>query len=163
MEPVADRPFMPGYGVPAEGGDLLPFSYAEQRLTEAVNYWLSTVAPDGAPHLMPVWAVWLDGTAQFSTGSESRKTKNLRADPRCTIAPQCSNDAELVVVEGHARQVRASGLPAFAAAVEAKYSFDMSGMLDQPVFAVVPGKIIALDETFSAHATRWTFPGRSRS
>lgn len=147
---------MPGYGVPAEGGTLLPFSYAEQRLIEARNYWLSTVGAQGKPHLMPVWAMWLDGAVQFSTGSESRKTRNLRADPRCSIAAQCSNDAELVVVEGHAAQISRPALPAFASAVKAKYGFDMSGMLDQPVFAVIPQKVIALDETFSAHATRWT-------
>lgn len=157
MEPVADRPFMPGYGVPTEGGERLPFSYAEQRLTEARIYWVSTVGVGGRPHLMPVWAVWLDGTAQFSTGRESRKTRNLRADPRCSVAAQCSNDAEAVVVEGTAGQIDADALGAFAAAVEAKYSFDMGAMLDQPVFAVTPSKIIALDETFSAHATRFTF------
>jgi len=149
---------MPGYGVPATGGRLLPFSYAEQRLTGARNYWLSTVGPDGAPHLMVLWAVWLNGTVQFSTGSESRKTRNLHADPRCTVGAQCLNDAELVVVEGRAARVDEADLPAFAAAVKAKYGFDMGGMLDQPVFAVTPRKIIALDETFSAHATRFTFP-----
>lgn len=163
QQPAVDRPFMPGYGVPAEGGTLLPFSYAEQRLTDARNYWLSTVGPDGAPHLMVVWAVWLSGTVQFSTGSTSRKTKNLRADPRCTVAPQCSNDAELVVVEGRAAQLAPADLEPFASAVKAKYGFDMSGMLDQPVFAVAPRKVIALDETFSAHATRWTFGRRGGS
>ncbi len=149
---------MPGYGVPASGGTLLPFSYAEQRLTEARNYWLSTVGADGAPHLMVLWAVWLAGTVQFSTGSESRKTRNLVTDPRCTVGAQCASDAEMVVVEGRAARVEDAALPAFAAAVKAKYGFDMTGMLDQPVFAVTPRKIIALDETFNAHATRFTFP-----
>ncbi len=149
---------MPGYGVPARGGILLPFSFAEQRLTQAHNYWLSTVGADGAPHLTVVWAVWLDGSVRFSTGSRSRKTRNLRADPRCTVAAQCTSDAELVVAEGHAAQIDTSELPAFAAAVEAKYGYDMAAMLDQPVFAVAPRKVIALDETFSEHATRFTFP-----
>lgn len=158
VQPVADRPFMPGYGVPAAGGTLLPFSYAEQRLAQARNYWLSTVSTGGRPHLMPVWAVWLDGTVQFSTGGESLKARNLRADPRCTVAAQCTSDAELVVVEGTAARIGAEALAAFAAAVEAKYGYDMSGLLDQPVFAVTPQKIIALDETFSTHATRFTFP-----
>lgn len=107
---------------------------------------------------MPVWAVWLDGTVQFSTGSESRKTRNLRADPRCAMAAQCAHEAEMVVVEGSAAQLEKSDLRAFGKAVQAKYSCDMSDLLDQPVFAVTPHKIIALDETFSAHATRWTLP-----
>src|SRR5262249_17191311 len=62
-EPIASRPHMPGYGtLPAgEGGGLLPWSWAEERLARSHDYWLATVTPDGAPHLMPVWAVWLDG------------------------------------------------------------------------------------------------------
>jgi len=149
---------MPGYGVPAEGGDLLPFSWVERRLTEARIYLVSTVGADGRPHLMPVWAVWVGGTVQLSTGTESRKAKNLHADPRCSVAAVCADDAEAVVVEGTAAQVDVTELAGFAAAVGAKYGYDMSDMLDQPVFAITPDKIIALDETFSAHATRFTFP-----
>lgn len=149
---------MPGYGVPA-GGELLPFAYAEQRLAAARNYWLATVAPDGRPHLMVVWAVWLDGSLLLSTGESSRKARNLRAEPRCSIAAQCAGDTELVVVEGTAEQIAVEALARFVAAVQVKYATDMSGLLDQPVFAVRPAKIIGLDETFSAHATRWSFPG----
>ena len=60
-EPAADRPFMPGYGVlPAtEGSGLMPWAEAERRLTASHDYWCATVRPDGRPHVMPVWGVWL--------------------------------------------------------------------------------------------------------
>ena len=61
----ADRPFMPGYGVlPADqGSGLLPWAEAERRLTASHDFWCATVRPDGRPHVMPVWGVWLDGAA----------------------------------------------------------------------------------------------------
>ena len=34
---------------------------AERRLTVAHDYWCATVCPDGRPHVMPVWGVWLGG------------------------------------------------------------------------------------------------------
>ena len=78
-EPTATRPYMPGYGVqPATAGrGLLPWSWAEQRLIRAHDYWLATVTPDGAPHLMPVWAVWHTGALWFSSSNGSPKARNL--------------------------------------------------------------------------------------
>ncbi len=59
-EPQASRPYMPGYGVlgPREGTGLLPWKWAEERLTDSRNCWVVTVWPDGRPHAMPVWGVW---------------------------------------------------------------------------------------------------------
>ena len=65
-EPRADKPVMPeGYGVKPGEGDLLPWSWAEERLTAADNFWFSTARPDGRPHAMPAWGVWLDGGLYF--------------------------------------------------------------------------------------------------
>src|SRR5690348_7591741 len=84
--PSNDRPYMPGYGIkgPSEGTGLLPWAWATERLASARNYWLSTTTPAGAPHAMPVWAVWLDDRLWFSSSLGSRKIRNLTADPRCT-------------------------------------------------------------------------------
>ena len=78
---------MPGYGVagPDEGRGLLPWSWAEERIAGGERYWLTTVAPDGAPHVMPVWAVWLDARLWLSTGGRSRKARNLRGERRCAV------------------------------------------------------------------------------
>ena len=83
--PTADRPHMPGYGIAGPDAGLLPWSWAEERLRAAPRYWVVTVSPDGAPHAMPVWAVWLDDALWFSTGGRSRKARNLRAEPRCVV------------------------------------------------------------------------------
>lgn len=97
--PEASRPEIPGYGIPdaQSGGGLLPWRWAEERLAAAHNYWLTTVCPDGRPHAMPVWGVWLEGALAFSTGAGTRKARNFSANPRCVItterADQFSNTA----------------------------------------------------------------------
>src|SRR5690606_25787423 len=73
-EPIASRPHMPGYDIAGEGeGTLLPWSWAEERLVKSHDYWLTTVRPDGRPHVMPVWGVWLDRTLWWSSSRGSRK------------------------------------------------------------------------------------------
>src|SRR6476660_9856575 len=86
--PHAALPYMPGYGIAsAEAGTgLLPWAWAESRLSSSHDYWLGSSWPDGRPHLMPVWGIWMKGALWFSSSAGSRKTRNLLADGRCTAA-----------------------------------------------------------------------------
>jgi PPOX class probable F420-dependent enzyme len=48
--------------------------------------WLSTVRPDGTPHLVPTW-FWWDGEALLVFSKpEAVKVRNLRANPRVMVA-----------------------------------------------------------------------------
>ena len=51
-EPHADRPHIPGYGIPTTRKGTLPWSWARDRLERAIVYWLATAGADGgaAPH-----------------------------------------------------------------------------------------------------------------
>ena len=162
-EPVADRPFMPGYGVLAAdaGSGLIPWAEAERRLTVSHDYWCATVRPDGRPHVMPVWGVWLDERVSFSSSLASRKARNLAADPRCTVT---TDDAlNPVVVEGVAeRVVDPEGIAAFVDAVNRKYDADVTVAFQDPAvngtYAVRPETVIALTHgDFTGSPTRWRF------
>ena len=59
------------------------------------------------PHTMVVWGIWLDNAYYFSTGSTTRKAKNLAANPNCVVCNE--NVEEAVIVEGQARQLAVSG------------------------------------------------------
>ena len=156
-DPRVDRPNMPGYGISTDPELLLPWSYAQRRLTEAHNYWVATTGPDGAPHVAAVWAVFVDGAVCFSTGARSRKARNLAADPRCVVTPEGA--AESVVVSGVARLVPPPDRDPIAAAYQAKY--DSGFPPEEPVFAVDPVTVIGLTEAeFTRRATRWHFPPR---
>ena len=50
--PRAGRPQMPsGYGINRSTDEgLLPWSWVQERLTTARNYWIATARPDGRPH-----------------------------------------------------------------------------------------------------------------
>lgn len=149
---------MPGYGIvsAAEGDGLLPWSWARERLAKARNYFLATTRPGGAPHVMPVWGLWIDDTFRFSTGKTSRKAKNLAAQPRCVVVPEDGEEA--VMVEGLASPLSGKEqLAAFFAAYQVKYDYDVSSM-DGPLYVVTPSVVYGqIEKTFTKSATRWTF------
>jgi PPOX class probable F420-dependent enzyme len=155
---------MPGYGIlPADAGSgLVAWAEAQRRLTVAHDYWLATVRPDGAPHVMPVWGVWLDDRLWFSTGLRSRKARNLAADPRCTLTTDDARDP--VVVEGVVeRRTDAAAIEAFVAAVNDKYDAGVTTEFQDPhvngTFAVRPTRVFALSGAdFTGSPTRWRFP-----
>jgi PPOX class probable F420-dependent enzyme len=162
-EPIAARPYMPGYGtLPAtEGRGLLPWSWAEERLAGSHDFWLATVTPDGAPHLMPVWAIWRQGTLWFSSANGSRKARNLAAEPRCSVST--GNPLEPVVVHGRAGRVtEPAALAAMLAAENEKYGTaygaDMVDPASNSVFSLRPEWVFALDSSdFTGTPTRFTF------
>jgi hypothetical protein len=164
MEPVADRPHMPGYGTapPDEGTGLLPWSWAEERLRVSHDYWVATVRPDGNPHLMPVWGVWLDDALWFSSGRRSRKARNLEAGSRCAVSTDRAHDP--VVVEGAVeRIVDRAVIATFLAASNTKYGADYDlDFLDPDVngtYRVAPSWAFGLvEEDFEGSPTRWRFP-----
>ncbi|MEZ5408644.1 MAG: pyridoxamine 5'-phosphate oxidase family protein [Acidimicrobiales bacterium] len=169
-EPIASRPFMPGYGVvPADQGrGLLDWAWAERRLADAHEYWLATVRPAGpdqpapAPHLMPVWGVWLGGRLWLSTSPGSRKAANVRAN--AGVAVTTGDPLEPVVVEGTATVVADPALvEAFAEAMDAKYETDYGPdfYAANVTVAVAPATVFALDaDDFTDTPTRWRFgPG----
>src|SRR6202044_1925364 len=88
--------------------DAIPTEWGEGRreLREAEVYWLSTVRPDGRPHVTPLLGIWLDGALYFCTGPDERKAKNLARNPGCTLTTGCNDlDGLDLVVEGQAMAV----------------------------------------------------------
>jgi hypothetical protein len=153
----ASRPFMPGYGLLAatEGRGLLPWSWAEERLVGNRNYWLSTVSPAGRPHTMAVWGVWHADSLFFSTDGASRKARNIRHSPHCTLTTE--SGVEAVIVEGTVAHVPAARLPAeLPAQYVSKYA--MGYPSDSDIYQVRPEVIFGFIESasqFVETATRW--------
>jgi len=162
LKPKPSRLHAPGYGFPKGKEGLLPWSWAEQRLKNSHNYWITTVMPDNAPHTMVVWGLWQGGRFLFSTGSKSRKARNLADNPNCIVCTEHANQA--VIVEGAAEIADVAARRKMLPAYEKKYKFDMSTMkhdilaMKEPVFAVRPRIVFALPEKyFQSKSTRWKF------
>lgn len=46
---------------------------------------VATVGPDGAPHVVPLWFVWMEDAIYVSTRRPSRTWSNVWADPRVAL------------------------------------------------------------------------------
>jgi PPOX class probable F420-dependent enzyme len=158
---TASRPHMPGYGISNanEGEGLLPWEWAAERLSVSHNYLVATTRPDGRPHVMPVWGLWLDDAFYFSTGRQSRKARNLDSNPHCAISTDRADEA--VIVEGVAEQITdRESLRSFYEAYKEKYDWDLEqmGFDKEPVYIVRPRVVFGIRESdFTGSATRWTF------
>ena len=147
---------MPGYGMPTGTRGLLPWSWAEERLRRSHNYYVTTVRPDGTPHAMPIWGIWVDGRLYFSTGAQSRKARNLASNPSCVVCTEKA--AEAVVVEGTASTINdASRLSDLAPHYARKYKpFTLDPRMGA-IFEILPKVAFGLDEKKFKSMTRWTF------
>lgn len=97
---------------------------AVSRLSAAEIFWLSTVRPDGRPHVTPLIAVWQDGGLHFCTGADERKAKNLRHNQNVvlTTGTNSLHDGYDLVFEGEAVRVTdETRLRALAGAYVEKY------------------------------------------
>jgi general stress protein 26 len=155
-DPKASRPYMQGYGVPETLEGTLPWTWAQERIAKSHNYWLTSVRPDGAPHTMLVWGIWLDGAYYFSTGATSRKARNLQQNSNCVVCNE--NTEEAVIMEGVARRLSDSEIPQQAFTdYKAKYGWELDPKMG-PVYVVRPKTIFAMPEKqFPKGVTRWTF------
>jgi hypothetical protein len=154
-EPAATRPAVPGYGF--SGKRLLAWSWAVERLKKSRQYWIATTRPDGTPHLMIIWGLWFDGSFWFSTGSASRKARNLAVNPKCVIGTD--DAASAVILEGGVELVdsKCAEYGRFANAYERKYNWDVREM-EQPVYRFRPKLGFGLfEKKFEQTATRWSF------
>ena len=159
-DPVASRPNIPDYGIvdANSGKGLLPWSWASECLIKAHTYFISTTRPDGRPHVMPVWGIWTEGQFYFSSGRNSRKARNLSANPKCVVSIELNGES--VILEGNAVETTDDAvLKQCSVAYTAKYQWEMETN-NEPFFAVRPSVVFGFienDSLFTSTATRWTF------
>ena len=102
-----------------------PWEVGREQIVDAETFWLSTVRPDGRPHVTPLIAVWHGDAIWFTTGAEERKARNLANNASCILTTGRSELLEGgldVVLEGAAEQVTDDAeLQSIAEAFAAKY------------------------------------------
>ena len=163
-----------GYGAP-------PIEWArvkaalDSRLTQAPGsggpqrhtMWLTTINPDGSPHVTALGVVPLAGSWYFTSGLATRKSRNLARDPRCVVS--VATEPFDLVIEGTAERVTDAaeltsvaeafvreGWPAEVEgdALTAEYSAQSAGPAPWHVYRVKPTTVFALgtSEPFGATA-----------
>lgn len=150
-----------------------PWSVGREQVIGADTFWVSTVRPDGRPHVTPLIAVWHGEALWFTTGPEERKARNLADNPWCVLTTGRAEFGGLdVVLEGAAEQVTDDGeLEPVAEAFAAKYgtqtwdfvvcdgAFSDRGAGGRAlVFRVQPRRGLGFVKGETSSQTTWRFP-----
>ncbi|HET8567929.1 MAG TPA: pyridoxamine 5'-phosphate oxidase family protein [Candidatus Limnocylindria bacterium] len=163
--PRRDRPQLPdGYISRAPKG-MLTWPAVERLLRTFTYLWIATAGPDGAPHLVQQWGVWVDGVLYFEGSERTRWARDLAREPRLAFGTGVGDravygEAVVDVVRGVPRPLARK----IAARYAAKYGpgFGYRPKADQyekgSVFRARPAKLIAFDvKKFNTSAARFTF------
>jgi hypothetical protein len=157
------------YGDPA-----LDWNRAQEALAAGPaggTLFLGTTGPDGRPHAAGTGAAWLDGDLYFVSGPGTRKSRNLAANPACTIsaslpgidiviegdATRVTDPATLERVAAHYRET--AGWPAEVQgdAFTAPYSAPSAGPPPWHLYAVTVHTVFGVAGAEPNGATRWRF------
>jgi general stress protein 26 len=141
---------------------MLTWEFVEERLRNALNYWVATIGPDGAPHVRPVDGVWVDGALCFGGSPETRWVRNLMADPRVSV--NLGSEEEAVILQGTAEHVAdpdhplAPQVPAASKAKYPQYYTTDEAPPSLPFWCLRPTRVYAWTLAgFATNPTRWDF------
>jgi general stress protein 26 len=154
------------------GDAALPWSRALEQLEadSAKSFWLATVRPDGRPHAAAVGALWEDGKVYFTSGPQTRKSRNLAQNPACVLSVSLPNLD--LVIEGTAARVTdeatlqrlaqryaAQGWPASVSdgALTAEYSAPSAGPPPWFLYVLTATTAFGVATASPYGATRWQF------
>jgi hypothetical protein len=130
--------------------------------------WLTTINPDGSPHVTPVGFGHVDGVWYFTSGPRTRKSRNIAADPRCVVSV-ATHPFDLVIEGSAARVADADELRSVANeynrdgwpaqvdgdALTAEYSAPSAGPPPWHVYKVTPSTVFAFGTAEPYGATRF--------
>jgi PPOX class probable F420-dependent enzyme len=109
--------------------------------------WLSTVRPDGSPHLVPIW-FWWDGDALLVFSKpHAQKVRNLRERPSVMLAlGDADDDFDVGMLEGRAELLDRPTREVMPAAHVAKYATQLAALgLSAAEYAATYSQVIRID------------------
>jgi PPOX class probable F420-dependent enzyme len=121
----------------------------ETLLDREAVVWLSTVRPDGRPHLIPIW-FWWDGIALlFASKPQACKVANLRSRADCMIAiGDPTADFDVALIEARAELAPMTTIELLAAGMLAKYCERMQAAgLSSGAFAATYSQVVRIVPT----------------
>ncbi|MEY9925401.1 hypothetical protein ABH926_000021 [Catenulispora sp. GP43] len=161
---------LPKYGLDQLLWDEVELAVAAEVAGPGRSWYLTTLNPDGSPHTTGFGHTWLDGAVHFTTAPTVRKTRNLLADPRCTVAAPIEGfdvtfDGEAhrtddpAVVAAIAAMYAAAGWPCRAEGdvITAPFSAPSAGPGPWQVYRIDVRSAVALKTTGDGGATKWWF------
>jgi hypothetical protein len=154
-QPIPSRPYIPDYGIPETEEGMLDWRHVVERMASPRNYWVSTTRPDGRPHVVPVWGVWVDEVFYHGGGPDTRKARNLAENP--AMAVHLESGDEVVIIEGVAKKLTPENAdPALLEKIDDAYEAKYGMRHGTPVWALEPQVAFAWTK-YPDDVTRWRF------
>ena len=109
-------------------------------IRETDDFWLATVRPTGAPHLVPIWAILVDEVIYMATPPKSQKVRNLLANSGAVLAlPDTRN---VLIMEGKSRILEQNAPAGVFERFKEKYDWSFTPGGEWILLDFVPFKII---------------------
>jgi general stress protein 26 len=158
-EPIVEQlDLPPDYGKPSK---LLKWADVRKQLEDAPVYWVTSVRPNGHPHVVPRDGIWLDHTWYYGGSPETVHSKNIQKNPAVNV--HIGDGMEAIIVEGEAHHVKppketSEKLAEINNTKYAHYGMNMKAetYMTRGIWAVEATRIIAWKELFT-DATRFRF------
>lgn len=143
---------------------------ASDTPTADLTFFVATVRPNGRPHSAGVGAVWVDGALYFKGGPATRRSRNLAANPACSVSVRLRGLD--LVLEGDAHRVtdsatlervaavyRTGGWPASVEgdALTAPFSAPSAGPAPWHLYRLTLHTAFGVASAEPHGATRWDF------
>lgn len=95
--PKVSRPQFPK-GYVDNPSSYVDWSWVAAQLTDSKNYWLCSTRPDGRPHVVPRWAVYVDGRIYYDGSPETRHAQNIGGNPHVSVHLESGD--QVIILEG---------------------------------------------------------------
>lgn len=129
-----------------------------RRLEEAESCWLTTVTTTGAPHAIPVWAVWHEGAAWVYSAQSTRHVRHVQADARVTL--HLPETHEVVLVEATASIVDTHLMAdALGPTLKSRYATDVEAEFARQPTCFVRIAPLVIRTWGSSGRARWNLVG----
>lgn len=172
---MSDREPVEAQNLDRYGNAPLPWSRPRDLLASGplgpeTAQFLGTCRPDGRPHSAGIGCAWHDGDLYFTSGPATRKSRNLAANPACTLSIRLAGID--LVLEGEATRVldrpalevvsaiyRQAGWPASVEgdAFTAPFSAPSAGAPPWHLYRFTFHTVVGVASVEPYGATRWRF------
>lgn len=126
-----------------------PAARIDRLLRDEPVIWLSTVRPEGGPHLVPVWFSWDGQAILVASKPGAQKVRNVHANPTVMVAlGSPEDDFDVGLVEARAELLDQPAAASLPQAHLDKYEHQMAGIgLDAGEFLATYSQVMRIVPT----------------
>ncbi len=164
INPKVTRPKFP-IGYVDRPDSFIKWEWVAKRLTESKHYWLCSIRPDGRPHVVPRWCVFVEGKIYYDGSPETRHAQNIEGNPNVSV--HLESGSEAVILEGIARPAGKPSLELGKKLSQAYRKYKEMGYSPKPnawdeggLFVFTPRQCIAWSN-FTKDPTKFVFEGEA--